>query len=119
MTKKVTSYPLPAHKPSQANPPPAIPSGSAPTPASLVRIAKLMREVEVVVSQYFPEALDVLKAALAVVAVGCIADNQQPTTLVLVAPSGAGKSMSLNFLTPDDKDDDLKAHIYRSDAFTP
>jgi hypothetical protein len=78
-----------------------------------------MKKVEAVVGGCFPEALNALKAALAVVAVGCIADNQQPTTLVLVARSGAGKSMALNFLMPQDEMDKLAKYIYRCDKLTP
>ena len=77
-----------------------------------------MSKVETVVSDHFPEVLDPLKAALAVAAVGCLIDNAQPTTLVLVGRSVAGKSMALNFLMPKGKDDELAKYIYRSDKLT-
>jgi ABC-type glutathione transport system ATPase component len=77
-----------------------------------------MANVETVVSDHFPEVLDPLKAALAVAAVGCFSDNAQPTTLVLVGRSGAGKSMALNFLMPKGEGDELAKYIYRSDKLT-
>jgi hypothetical protein len=77
-----------------------------------------MKKVEAVVGGCFPEALNALKAALAVVAVGCIADNQQPTTLILLGRSGAGKSLALNFLIPESGDTKLEKVIYRCDKVT-
>src|SRR5262249_28943290 len=60
-----------------------------------------------------------VKAALAVVAVGCLKDNTQPTTLVFVAPASAGKSLALTFLMPTgEKDDFGNRYFYRSDKFT-
>jgi hypothetical protein len=81
-------------------------------------IADAMARVERIVGTYYPEALDPLKAALAVAAVGCFSDNTQPTTLVLVARSGAGKSMALNFLMPQSENDEVARYIYRSDKLT-
>jgi hypothetical protein len=81
-------------------------------------IAQAMARVDLVIAAHFPEAVDPLKAALGVTAVGCLADNVQPTTLVLVARSGAGKSMALNFLIPEGQDDPLAKFIYRSDKLT-
>jgi hypothetical protein len=77
-----------------------------------------MRRAEGVVSQHFADVLNALKAALAVIAVGCLADNRQPTTLILVGRSGAGKSMALNFLMPRDEQDKLAKFLYRSDKLT-
>jgi hypothetical protein len=77
-----------------------------------------MANVERVVGQHFPAALDPVKAALAVAAVGCLRDNEQPTTLIFVAPASAGKSMALNFLMPESETDPLAAFFYRSDKFT-
>jgi hypothetical protein len=77
-----------------------------------------MREVDSVVGQHFPEVVHALKAALAVIAVGCLADNLQPTTLILVGRSGAGKSMALNFLMPSSANSELTKYIYRSDKLT-
>jgi len=81
-------------------------------------IAAAMRMVETVIGEHFPEALDSLKAALAVAAVGCLTDNTQPTTLIFVARSGAGKTLVLSWLMPTDHNDVLAAYIYRSDEFT-
>ncbi len=77
-----------------------------------------MASVELVVGHHFPEALDPVKAALAVAAVGCLKDNEQPTTLIFVAPASAGKSMALNFLMPESETDPLATFFYRSDKFT-
>ena len=77
-----------------------------------------MARVEAVVGQHFPEALDPVKAALAVAAVGCLRDNEQPTTLIFVAPASAGKSMALNFMMPVSPSDPLAKFFYRSDKFT-
>lgn len=81
-------------------------------------IATAMARVKAVVGQHFPEALDPVKAALAVAAVGCLKDNEQPTTLIFVAPASAGKSMALNFMMPVSEKDPLAAFFYRSDKFT-
>lgn len=81
-------------------------------------LAGAMRRVEKVVNEHFPEALNPLKAALAVAAVGCIKDNEQPTTLIFVAGPGAGKTLALSFLTPSDANDPLAQYCYRSDRFT-
>jgi hypothetical protein len=81
-------------------------------------ISEAMVEVGRVVGAHFPEALDPLKAALAVISVGCLVDNTQPTTLILVARSGAGKSLALNFLMPEGEGDELAKYIYRSDKLT-
>src|SRR5262245_14291964 len=82
------------------------------------KIAVLMRRVEEVVGQHFADALNALKAALGIIAIGCLADNRQPTTLILVGRSGAGKSMALNFLMPRDDRDKLAEFLYRSDKLT-
>lgn len=82
-------------------------------------VAEKMEHVEKVVGVHFPDVLGPVKAALAVAAVGCFSDNEQPTTLVLIAPASAGKSMGLNFMTPIDASDPLAEFFYRSDKFTP
>jgi hypothetical protein len=83
------------------------------------RLARKMRRLEALLSKHFPDLADLVKAALAVVAVGCLKDNSQPTTLVFVAPPSAGKSMALNFLMPGpERKDPLAGYFYRSDQFT-
>ena len=91
--------------------------GQPPSPAQLA-IRKALKRVEEGLGEHFPEALDPLKAALAVAAVGCLSDNAQPTTLILIARPGAGKSMALNFMMPDGDDDWLNDYVYRSDKLT-
>ena len=83
-------------------------------------IVAAMREVERVVGRYFPEALDPLKAALAVVVVGCLSDNAQPTTLMLVGAPGAGKTLPLSWMFPPEEKTGhvLTKYLYRSDKFT-
>jgi hypothetical protein len=82
-------------------------------------LASLMANVEGVVGSHFPEALDPLKACLAVAAVGCLADNGQPTTLILVGRSGAGKTLALSLVLPESSGAAHAQHFYRSDKFTP
>lgn len=91
------------------------------TPLDVARcepIADAMARVERVVGEHFPAAVEPVKAALAVAAVGCLSDNRQPTTLIFVAPASAGKSMCLNFMMPSGDADPLSRHFYRSDKFT-
>jgi hypothetical protein len=82
------------------------------------RVAEAMARVETLVAQHFPEVLDPLKGALAVVAVGSLGDNTQPTSLIFVGRSGAGKTMVLDFLMPQGAKDPLNDQLYRSDNFT-
>lgn len=87
-----------------------------------------MRNVERVVGSCYPPMVNAIKAALAVIAVRCIANNSQPTTLVFVGPPSSGKSMVLEWMTPkeiapaaDGKPAELDAlaeFFYRSDKFT-
>jgi hypothetical protein len=86
--------------------------------AALDGITARMRRVEEVVGHHFPDVLDPLKAVLAVHAVGCLADNRQPITFILVGRSGAGKTMAIDFLMPADESDELGEWIYRSDKLT-
>src|SRR5262249_17809220 len=72
--------------------------------ARRLEIAEAMVAVEAAVGQHFPEALDALKATLAAIAVGCLSDNAQPTALILVGVSGAGKTLVVMLLTPADDD---------------
>lgn len=81
-------------------------------------LAKAMARVETVVGRYFPEALDSVRAALAVCAVGCFSDNSQPTAVHLVGSPGAGKTLPLEFMMPEGDDDPLAECFYRSDNFT-
>lgn len=93
--------------------------GSQETDGPAPDTSEAMSRVEAVIGEHFPEVLGPVKAALAVAAVGCFSDNEQPTTLVLLAPASAGKSMGLNFMTPTGTDDPLSEFFYRSDKFTP
>lgn len=77
-----------------------------------------MARAQNVVKQHFPEALDAVRAALAVVAVGCLRGNTYPTTLIFVGKSGAGKTLALGFLLPNPGDSELESLIERSDEFT-
>lgn len=76
-----------------------------------------MTDLETLLLADLPDLVNPVKAALAVVAVACLKDNAQPTTLIFVAPSGAGKSMALSLLMPEDGDA-LCRYFYRSDKFT-
>lgn len=80
-------------------------------------ITELANDLWSTIDEYFPEALRPLIAALAVAAVGCIKDASKPTALILVAPSGAGKTMALGFLMPM-KGTPSTQYFYRSDDFT-
>lgn len=82
------------------------------------KIAEAMRAVDEVVHRHFPDLLDAVKVALAVVAIRSLKDNRQPTTVIFVAPASAGKSQALNFLMPTDGRDPLNNYFYRSDQFT-
>lgn len=82
------------------------------------RLAAAMGRVERTVGAHYPEALDPLKAALAVAAVGCLTANTQPTTLIFVARSGGGKTLVLSLLMPDGDGDPLHDYVYRSDKVT-
>jgi len=77
-----------------------------------------MASVEKVMRRHYPEALHALKAALAVTAVGCLNDNTQPTALIFVALSGAGKTLVVMLITPAPTDPVLARVFYRSDKFT-
>lgn len=92
--------------------------GQQETALDLHELASAMDEVETAVGTHFPEVLDSLNACLAIATVGCFSDNAQPTTLILVAPAGAGKTMALNFMMPANKADPLADYFYRSDKFT-
>jgi hypothetical protein len=71
------------------------------------------------VAEHFPDLVDRVKAALAVAALVCFLDVTQPTTLIFVGRSGAGKTLPLTFLTPPSLLDPLaKSYFYRSDDFT-
>ncbi len=85
---------------------------------SLGQVQAAMNGVELVVAKHFPDLLDGTKAALAVVAVGCLKGNIYPTALMLSGPSSAGKTQILQFFLPDDDEDPLNAVIYRSDKFS-
>jgi hypothetical protein len=93
--------------------PPARPEATATIicPESEPLVSGLKR----LISKEFPEALSSLWAALAVIAVGCLSDNAQPTALIFVGESGAGKSMALDFIRPVSRETD---YFYRSDKFT-
>jgi hypothetical protein len=80
------------------------------------KIGAALKRVEGAVGAHYPEALDPVKAALPIVAVGALADNRQPTSLIFVARSGAGKSLVVSLLIPED--DQLRAHLYRCDKLT-
>lgn len=84
----------------------------------LQRLREAMAAVERAVGHHFPEQLAPVKAALAVIAVGCIKDNMYPTTLMFVGPSGSGKTLTLRFVLPDEGDEALNALLYRSDEFS-
>src|SRR5262245_13207199 len=86
--------------------------------AALDDIAARMRRVEDVVGHHFPDVLDPLRAVLAVHAVGCLADNRQPITLLLVGPSGAGKTIAIDFLKTADESDELEQWFYRAGKLT-
>jgi hypothetical protein len=92
-------------------------NGQSPSAAQLA-IRKALQRVEAVVVQHFPEALDPLKAALAVAAVGFLKDNRQPTSLILTGRSGAGKTLVVTLITPRMDDAILAKHFYRSEKFT-
>lgn len=93
--------------------------GGSDLKASRKRLAQKMRRLTRLLRRHFPDLVDRVKAALAVVAVGCLKDNSQPTTLIFVAPPSAGKSMALNFLMPGaGRKDPLAPYFYRSDQFT-
>ncbi len=83
------------------------------------RLQRAMQQVDEVVGRHFPEALATVKVTLAVVAVGSLRGNTQPTTLILVGKSGSGKTLALSFLLPDPGDDLLMQYIERSDEFSP
>jgi hypothetical protein len=89
------------------------------TPPTAAAVARAMVRVQAVVGRHFPEALDAVRAALAVVAVGCLRGNTYPTTLIFVGKSGAGKTLALGFLLPTPGDTALESLIERSDEFTP
>lgn len=77
-----------------------------------------LAKVETVAASTFPELFLPVKAALAVAAIGCLKDNTQPTALVFVGPSGAGKTLAVRALMPKDAADSLNGCFYRSDKFT-
>src|SRR5207249_3623101 len=81
-------------------------------------LAAKMATVDTVISKHFPEALDTLKACLAVVAVSCMRRLRHCLGLILVANSGSGKTMPFDFIMPSDDTHPLNANVYRSDNFT-
>lgn len=86
------------------------------------------------VKAYYPDVEHAARAAATICAVRCIANNTQPTSLIYVGPPSSGKSMVLEWLTPqadisdgpsDDEDDGaepdddpLTPYFHRSDKFT-
>jgi hypothetical protein len=85
------------------------------------------------VRAHYPEVEHAARAAATVCAVRCISNNTQPTSLIFVGPPSSGKSMVLEWLTPQadirgcggsDEDDDapdddpLSTFFHRSDKFT-
>jgi hypothetical protein len=85
------------------------------------------------VRAHYPEVEHAARAAATVCAVRCIANNTQPTSLIFVGPPSSGKSMVLEWLTPQEDirgcggaaeeddapdDDPLSAFFHRSDKFT-
>jgi len=81
-------------------------------------LAQEMAKVEQIVARYCPDALDPLKAALAVCAVASLSDNSQPTTLHLIGQPSAGKTLPLELIMPAHENDPLAEYFYRSDNFT-
>ena len=96
----------------------AAPVRGAGRAAKRRQLAAALTTVEHVMRRHFPEALHALKAALAVIAVGCLEDNTQPTAMVFIAHSGAGKTLVVMLVTPESDDTLLRSLFYRSDKFT-
>jgi hypothetical protein len=93
----------------------SIPTNNDTFKSALDEVRGLMADLSNVVTRNLPETLKPLKTALAVAAIACLRDEVQPISLIFAAPSGAGKTMALEFLMPASDDD---AHFYRSDDFT-
>jgi len=86
------------------------------------------------VHKHYPDLVHAARSAATICAVRCISNNTQPTTLIFVGPPSSGKSMVLEWLTPQadipdgppDEDDDgggvdddpLVPFFHRSDKFT-
>lgn len=82
----------------------------------------------------YPDCEHAARAAATVCAVRCISNNTQPTSLIFVGPPSSGKSMVLEWLTPqadlrgcpsgdadapdDSGSDPLSVYFHRSDKFT-
>ena len=72
------------------------------------------------VRQTFPDALEPLKVALSVIAIGCLKRPEpQPVVVVFVGPASSGKTLIFTFFEPHGDDDELSKYLYRSDKFTP
>jgi hypothetical protein len=84
----------------------------------LHKVEASIAELETLIGAHFPDSLNPLKVALAVIAVACIGDHSLPTTLIFVGPPSAGKGLALSFVMPGDKNDILNRYLYRSDKFT-
>jgi len=96
-------------------------------------VKQAMGRMLATVKKYYPDVEHAARAAATVCAVRCIANNTQPTSLIYVGPPSSGKSMVLEWLTPQadipdgapDDDDDgepdddpLTPYFHRSDKFT-
>lgn len=82
-------------------------------------IAGAMQNVRATVARYFPELVDALCMALAVYAVGVIADFPLPIAVILVGDSGSGKTQVLRFLSEKAADAPWVNNIVYLDSFTP
>lgn len=96
-----------------------------------------MSHLVATINQHYPDVTNAARACATVCAVRCISNNTHPTSLIYVGPPSAGKSMVLEWLTPqaeisdgppvDPEDDDLferepddplTPFFHRSDKFT-
>ncbi len=64
------------------------------SPGGPTHIAALLRKVEVTITRHYPELLPWVKAALAVSAIRCLADNRQLLALIAIGAPGPGKPTS-------------------------
>jgi hypothetical protein len=90
----------------------------------------LEKEVNPIISKYYPNLLDATHAALAVMATLALKDRTRPLSLIFECPSGNGKTAVLQMFFPppittkcsDETkrlNKEISKYVYRSDKFTP
>lgn len=71
-----------------------------------------------IIERYYTGLAPTVRACLAVFGAMALSERRRPLSLILEAPSGAGKTAAIQMFAPK-AEPRLNAYVYRSDKFTP